>query len=55
MRIGARDSILLTMSATETRPPAHPGESDLSSRYALAIVCEVVAIVLLYWLGRYFG
>jgi len=56
MRIGRGDSILLAMSpAPSERPGTHPGESDLSSRYALAIVIEVLVILALYWLGRHFG
>jgi hypothetical protein len=32
-----------------------PGESDLTSRYVLAIVIEVIVLLTLYWLGRNFG
>ncbi len=37
------------------RPGDGPGESDLSSRYAMALVIEVAVILVLYWLGRHFG
>jgi len=44
------------MSAPPTdQRELHPGESDLSSRYALALVIEVMVILALYWLGRHFG
>ena len=41
--------------APSERPGAHPGESDLSSTYALVLVVEVIVILGLYWLGRQFG
>ncbi len=31
-----------------------PGESDLSSRYVLALVIEVVVLLGMYWLGWHF-
>jgi hypothetical protein len=44
------------MSAIPTgQPGATPGESDLTSRYVLAVVIEVIVIAGLYWLGRHFG
>jgi len=33
----------------------HPGETDMGGRYALVLVIEVVVILSLYFLGRYFG
>jgi hypothetical protein len=43
------------MPATHTHPSAPADEPDLSSRYVLVLVLEVVVIAVLYWLGRYFG
>jgi len=37
------------------RPANASGESDLSTRYVLAVIIEVVVLVGLYWLGRHFG
>ncbi|MEO6221758.1 MAG: hypothetical protein ABIP90_00810 [Vicinamibacterales bacterium] len=42
-------------TAPSTQTGSTPGESDLSSRYVLALVIEVVVLVGLYWLGRHFG
>jgi hypothetical protein len=33
----------------------HPGESDLSSRYVLVLVVEVIVILGLCWLAVHFG
>jgi|GEM_PF-3349145 len=33
----------------------HPGETDMTGRYALVLIIEVVVIVGLYFLGRHFG
>jgi len=56
MRIGRRESILQAMASSSPEPPASTtGQSDLSSRYVLAIVVEVVVLAGLYWLGRHFG
>ena len=37
------------------QPGAATGETDLSTRYVLALVVEVIVIAGLYWLGRHFG
>jgi len=56
MRIGRRESILQAMTSSSSEPPASTsGESDLSSRYVLAVIVEVVVLAGLYWLGRHFG
>lgn len=33
----------------------HPGETDMGGRYVLVLIIEVIVILGLYWLGRYFG
>ena len=44
------------MAATSPEQPASSsGESDLSGRYVLAVIIEIVVLFGLYWLGRHFG
>jgi hypothetical protein len=44
------------MSVNPTdQPGATTGETDLSTRYVLVVIIEVIVIASLYWLGRHFG
>ena len=38
-----------------TSTPASPRETDLTRTYVLVVLVEIVVLVLLYGLGRYFN